>query len=126
MGHRTRRGHRPDPRPSQIANNDGETDLALSAPTPAQTRYSSGERVSTLTSYTAIDGAWHSTTTHTNALSTGTTRHARDIDLTVGHGRLSDDLRSLAPIRTVQFDVAADAQIALYMPVPTSVPAARS
>ncbi len=107
---------------ARVANDDGGTDLALTAATPAQHRYPTGERVSTLTSYTEIDGAWHSTMSQTNALVTGSTRRPRDLDLQVGQGRLADDLRSLAPIRTMQFDVTTEGQIALHMPAPTSVP----
>jgi hypothetical protein len=34
---------------------------------------------------------------------------------------MSDDLRSLKPKRTIQFDVMTEGQAALHMPVPTSV-----
>lgn len=34
---------------------------------------------------------------------------------------MSDDLRSLNPIRTLQLDVVTEGQAALHMPVPTSV-----
>ncbi|OHV02504.1 acetoacetate decarboxylase family protein [Mycobacterium talmoniae] len=110
---------------ARVANDAGGTDLALSAPTPAQTRYATGERVSSLTSYTTIDGAWHATLSQTNLLSTGSARFPRKIDLRIGQGRMADDLRSLQPIRTVQLDVATEAQLALHLPVPTSVPGPR-
>ncbi|KLO27809.1 acetoacetate decarboxylase [Mycolicibacter heraklionensis] len=106
---------------ARVANEAGETDLALSVATPAQIRYRTGDRVSTLTSYTTIHGAWHSTLSQTNVLSAGTARFPRHLDLRVGRGRLADDLRSLKPIRTVQLDVTCEAQLALHMPVPTSV-----
>ncbi|WP_019972388.1 acetoacetate decarboxylase family protein [Mycobacterium sp. 141] len=108
---------------ARVANADGETDVALSAATPAQTRYSTGEHVSTLTSYTTIAGAWHSTLSQTNVLSTGTTRLPRNIELDIGHGRMADDLRSLKPLKTVQLDVITEAQLALHLPVPISVQA---
>lgn len=110
---------------ARVANDAGGTDLALRATTPGQHRHRSGERVSTLTSYTRIDGAWHATTSQTNALSSGGVRLPRDVELQVGEGRMADDLRSLAPIRTVAFDVTSEGQLALHMPVPTSVPTAR-
>ncbi|MFD7480605.1 acetoacetate decarboxylase family protein [Streptomyces sp. NPDC059837] len=106
---------------ARVANDEGGTDLSLSAATPAQTVYPSGERVSTLTSYTSINGAWHSTLSQTNVLSSGTALLPRDVQLQVGEGRMADDLRSLRPIRTVQLDVVTEGQLALHMPVPTSV-----
>ncbi|MER5391471.1 acetoacetate decarboxylase family protein [Saccharopolyspora sp. NPDC002686] len=107
---------------ARVANGSGGTDLALSAATPAQTAHPSGERVSTLTAYTSIDGAWHSTLSQTNVLASGSTRSPRGLDLQVGRGRMADDLRSLKPIRTIRFDVTTEGQLALHMPVPTSVP----
>ncbi|WP_116200015.1 acetoacetate decarboxylase family protein [Amycolatopsis circi] len=107
---------------ARVANDSGELDLALSAATPAQTRYASGDRVSTLTSYTTINGAWHSTLSQTNALSAGSTSFPRKVDLQLGRGRMSDDLRSLKPTRPVRFDVLAEGQLALHLPVPYSVP----
>lgn len=105
---------------ARVANDAGGTDLSLSAATPVQTVYPSGERVSTLTSYTSINGAWHSTLSQTNVLSSGTALLPRDVQLQVGEGRMADDLRSLRPIRTVQLDVVTEGQLALHMPVPTS------
>ncbi|WP_435811418.1 M24 family metallopeptidase [Streptomyces halstedii] len=81
-----------------------------------------GLHVSSLTSYTSIAGAWHSTLSQTNVLNAGTTRGRSGIDLQVGEGRMADDLRSLKPKRTIQFDVMTEGQLALHMPVPTSVP----
>ncbi|MFJ2395845.1 acetoacetate decarboxylase family protein [Streptomyces sp. NPDC087843] len=107
---------------ARVANDAGGTDLSLQAATPQQTAYRSGERVGSLTSYTSIGNAWHSTLSQTNVLSAGTTRLPRDIRLQVGEGRMADDLRSLRPIRTLQFDVMTSGQLALHMPVPTSVP----
>ncbi|MGA5319202.1 acetoacetate decarboxylase family protein [Streptomyces seoulensis] len=106
---------------ARVANDTGGVDLALSASTPAQNSFPSGRRVSSLTSYTAIDGAWHSTLSQTNVLSAGTALLPRDLQLTVGQGRMADDLRSLRPKRTIQFDVVTEGQLALHMPVPTSV-----
>ncbi len=106
---------------ARIANAGGDVDLAFSARTPAQNTYASGSRVSTLTSYTERDGAWYSTLNQTNVLASGGTRLPGDLDLTLGHGRVSDDLRSLRPIRTIAFDVNTSAQAALHMPVPISV-----
>ncbi|MYX12050.1 acetoacetate decarboxylase [Streptomyces sp. SID8374] len=107
---------------ARVANEAGGVDLALSAATPKQTAHPSGERVSSLTSYTSINGAWHSTLSQTNVLNAGTTRGTSGISLRVGEGRMADDLRSLKPKRTMQFDVMSEGQLALHMPVPTSVP----
>ena len=106
---------------ARVANQAGETDLALSVATAVQTRYLTGQRVSTLTSYTTIQGSWHSTLSQTNVLSAGTARFPRHLGLQIGQGRMADDLRSLTPIRAVQLDVTCEAQLALHMPVPTSV-----
>ncbi|WP_063001681.1 acetoacetate decarboxylase family protein [Nocardia mikamii] len=107
---------------ARVANTDGGTDLALSVATPRQKAHRTGERVSSLTSYTTIDGAWHSTLSQINLLSAGTALFPRGIDLTVGQGRMADDLRSLAPITTVRLDVMTEGQLALHMPAPTSIP----
>ncbi|SEC85476.1 acetoacetate decarboxylase family protein [Rhodococcus koreensis] len=106
---------------ARIANADGGVDLAFSAPTPTQKRTRSGEKVSTLTSYTKVDDAWYSTLNQTNVLASGTSMFPRGVDLTVGTGRMADDLRALKPIRTIAFDVSTEAQAALHMPVPFSV-----
>ncbi|MFB7718752.1 acetoacetate decarboxylase family protein [Nocardia sp. NPDC056100] len=106
---------------ARVANDDGDIDVALSASTPRQVKHASGEQVSTLTSYTRINDAWHSTLSQTNTLSTGTARFPRGIDLELGAGRVADDIRSLRPIRTIQLDVMTEGQNALHMPIPTSV-----
>lgn len=106
---------------ARVANDQGGLDLALAAPTPKQVARPTGAHVSTLTSYTTIDGAWHSTTSQINLLSSGTTRFPRGLDLQLGAGRMSESLRSLKPIRTIQLDVTTEGQLALHMPVPTSV-----
>jgi hypothetical protein len=107
---------------ARVANADGGTDLALSVATPRQQAHRTGDRVSSLTSYTSIDGAWHSTLSQINMLSAGTALFPRGIELEVGQGRMADDLRSLAPITTVRLDVMTEGQLALHMPVPASVP----
>ncbi|WNO70317.1 acetoacetate decarboxylase family protein [Streptomyces sp. AM8-1-1] len=106
---------------ARVANAAGGVDLSLLANTPAQRAYVSGERVGSLTSYTSINGAWHSTLNQTNVLNAGTTHSTSGITLQLGEGRMSDDLRSLKPKRTIQFDVMTEGQAALHMPVPTSV-----
>jgi len=107
---------------ARVANDAGDTDLALTVATPAQRQYRGGKRVSSLTSYTSIDGKWHSTFNQTNVLAAGTARFPRGVDLQIGTGLMSDDLRSLKPIRTIQLDVITQGQLALHMPVPTSLP----
>ncbi|MFT4128142.1 MAG: acetoacetate decarboxylase family protein [Gordonia sp. (in: high G+C Gram-positive bacteria)] len=106
---------------ARIANADGGVDLAFSAPTPKQTRFASGDKVSTLTSYTRRAGTWHATLNQTNVLASGTALLPRGFDLTLGQGRMADDLRALKPVRTIRLDVNTRAQAALHMPVPFSV-----
>ncbi|KAF0845199.1 hypothetical protein FNL39_1087 [Nocardia caishijiensis] len=107
---------------ARVANDSGGTDIALSTPTPRQQRSPSGKRVSSLTSYTWTKDAWHSVLNQLNVLSGGSALMPRDLELTLGTGRMSDDVRSLKPIKTVRLDVVTEGQIALHMPVPTSVP----
>jgi Acetoacetate decarboxylase (ADC) len=106
---------------ARVSNDAGGVDLAFSASTPAQAGYETGERVSTLTSYTSLNGAWHSTLSQTNVLSAGTVRFPRGVDLQIGQGRMADDLRALKPIKTIQLDVVTEGQLTLHMPVPVSV-----
>ncbi len=113
---------------ARVLNDAGTTDLALSAPTPRQTTHQTGERVSTLTSYTSMDTAepmttaWLSTLSQTNVLASGAKVFPRGLNLQIGEGRMSDDLRSLDPGRVVHFEVVTNGQLALHMPVPVSVP----
>jgi hypothetical protein len=65
---------------------------------------------------------WHSSFSQTNVLSAGSVRFPRNLDLQIGQGRMADDLRSLKPVKTIQLDVVTEGQLALHMPVPTSVP----
>ncbi len=106
---------------ARVANASGGVDVAFAAPTPAQTSFRSGERVSSLTSYTKVGDNWQSTFNQTNLLAAGSTRLPSDIELELGDGRMSNDIRALKPIRTLRLDVATEAQAALHMPVPTSV-----
>ncbi|MBB3665256.1 hypothetical protein FB384_004209 [Prauserella sediminis] len=105
---------------SRVANDTGGTDLELSAPTPSQKQHRTLERVSSLTSYTQIEGNWHSTLNQTHVLATGRKSLPRDIKLRLGQGRLSEDIRSVAPKRILALDVTTSAQIALHMPAPIS------
>lgn len=107
---------------ARVANDAAGTDISISAATPAQKRYRTGTRVSTLTSYTSLDGAWHSTLSQTNVLAAGSVLFPRGLNLELGRGRLAEDVRSLKPIKTLQLDVTTEGQLALHMPVPTSVP----
>lgn len=107
---------------ARVANDEGGLDVALEVPTPAQTPHRSGDVVTALTAYTTIGDAWHSTFSQTNLLAAGSTRFPRGVRLELGAGRLSDDVRSLRPIRTVQLDVVTEGQLALHLPVPISVP----
>ncbi|WP_051297647.1 acetoacetate decarboxylase family protein [Brevibacterium album] len=105
---------------SRVANDTGGIDLELSAPTPPQTQRRPLERVSFLTSYTQIDGNWHSTLNQTHALASGRALPPRGARLRLGQGRLSEDIRSVAPKRILALDVTTSAQMALHMPVPIS------
>ncbi|WP_055477263.1 acetoacetate decarboxylase family protein [Gordonia sp. HS-NH1] len=107
----------------RVANDDGGTDIALTVLTPQQKTFPSGTNVSTLVSYTQLEGAWHATLSQTNTLSAGSKLLPRDVNLELGSGRLADDVRSLAPIKPLRLDVATDCQNALHIPVPVSVPA---
>lgn len=106
---------------ARVANDAGGVDVGLSAVIPSQAAFRTGERVSTLTSYTVLDGAWHSTLSQTNVLSAGTARLPRGVELEIGEGRMADDLRALKPFSTIQFDVVTEGQLALHMPVPVPV-----
>jgi hypothetical protein len=105
----------------RITNDAGGTDLELRAPTPRQAKHRSGTAVSSLNSYTEFGGGWHTAFSQTNALSSGTQMFPRDIDLTLGEGRLSDDLRSLSPVRNLRLDVMTTGQLALHMPTVISI-----
>jgi hypothetical protein len=105
----------------RITNDAGGTDLELRAPTPRQAKHRSGTAVSSLNSYTEFGGGWHTTFSQTNALSSGTQMFPRDIDLTLGEGRLSDDFRSLSPVRNLRLDVMTTGQLALHMPTVISI-----
>ncbi|MGV0809018.1 acetoacetate decarboxylase family protein [Mycolicibacterium setense] len=106
---------------ARVDNDAGGVDLALSVVTPRQAKYQTGERVSTLTSYTSLGDAWHSTLSQTNELLAGTARFPRGVDLQIGQGRMADDLRALKPIKTIQLDVMTEGQLALHLPVPVSL-----
>lgn len=106
---------------ARVVNGGGGTDVAFAARTPRQAAHASGDEVSSLTSYTTINGAWHATLSQTNVLSAGSERLPRGIDLQLGEGRVADDIRSLKPFKTIQLDVMTEGQNALHMPVPTSV-----
>jgi hypothetical protein len=106
---------------ARVANDAGGVDVAFFAPTPAQAHFRSGDRVSSLTSYTQGPNGWQSTLNQTNLLVAGTSLRPRGVELKLGEGRMSDDIRALKPLANLRLDVATQAQAALHMPVPTSV-----
>ena len=108
---------------ARVANDSGGTDIALSVATPEQKRVASGSSVSTLTSYTELNGGWNQTLSQTNNLALGSNLLPRDVGLEIGSGRLSDDIRSLKPKRPLRLDVFTECQNALHIPVPVSFPA---
>lgn len=99
----------------------GTTDFSLSGPTPAQRTTPSGTRISLLTSYTQLGGAWHSTLSETNTITSGTSYLPRNLTMELGQGRISEDIRSLEPMANLRFDVTTEAQLALHMPLPITV-----
>ncbi|MFF5635967.1 acetoacetate decarboxylase family protein [Streptomyces sp. NPDC012825] len=105
----------------RITNDAGGTDLELRTPTPRQAKHGSGTAVSSLNSYTHFGGGWRTTFSQTNALSSGTQMFPRDIELTFGEGRLSDDIRSLRPVGNLRLDVMTHGQLALHMPTVISI-----
>ncbi|MEU6449733.1 acetoacetate decarboxylase family protein [Streptomyces sp. NPDC046979] len=105
----------------RVTNDAGGTDIELKAPTPRQVRHRSGTAVSSLNSFTHFDEGWHATFSQTNALASGTQMFPRDIELTLGEGRLSNDIRSLKPVRNLRLDVMTSGQLALHMPRVVSV-----
>lgn len=106
---------------ASVRNDAGDVDLSMDAKTPPLRSFATGKNVSSLTSYTQIDGAWHTTFNQTNTLRSGTSNRPR-LDLRLGAGRLSDDLRSLRASKPIRLDVATSAQAALHMPAPISMP----
>ncbi|NED71895.1 hypothetical protein G3I51_05975 [Streptomyces sp. SID9944] len=51
----------------------------------------------------------------------GTRMFPRDVELTLGEGRLSDDIRPLRPTRNLRPDVMTSGQLALHMPTVISI-----
>lgn len=107
---------------ARVFNDEGGIDIALDVATPKQKQTPSGTSVSTLTSYTELNGGWNATLSQTNNLVSGGRLLPRGASLELGTGRLSDDVRSLKPIKALRFDVATQAQNALHIPVPVSIP----
>lgn len=107
---------------ARVTNDDGDTDIGLDVATPKQKQIPSGTSVSTLTSYTELNGGWNATLSQTNNLASGSSLLPRDVSLELGTGRLSDDVRSLKPIKLLRLDVVTEAQNALHIPVPVSIP----
>ncbi|TCJ30647.1 acetoacetate decarboxylase family protein [Nocardioides jejuensis] len=106
---------------ARVANETGGLDVGFSAATPRQKTFRSGDRVSSLTSYTQGANGWQETFNQTNVLAAGSARFPRGVNLELGEGRMSDDIRALKPFRTLRLDVATESQAALHMPVTTSV-----
>ena len=108
---------------ARVAGDSGATDIALDVANPTQKQFPSGSSVSTLISYTELGGGWNATLSQTNTLSAGSALLPRGVSLELGSGRLSDDIRSLKPIRALRFDVAGQCQNTLHIPVPVSIAA---
>lgn len=106
----------------RVGNDAGGIDLSWSVATPRQKRVPSGSSVSTLTSYTQLNGGWHQTLSQTNNLVFGSDLLPRDVGLELGSGRMSEDIRSLRPKHPLRLDVFSECQNALHIPVPVSFP----
>ncbi len=104
-----------------IMNDSGGIDIKLTAGTPTQKHFKSGENVSTLHSITKLDEVWNETLSQTNVMSLGKKVMPSDVRLRLGKGRVSSDLRSLKVGKILQFEVSENSQVALHMPQPISV-----
>lgn len=100
----------------RVATEEGGLDLEMVAPTPVQRIHRSGTQVSALSSYTQLEGAWHSTFNQTNLLSSGSRMLPQNVEVTLGRGRMAEEFRSLGPVRHLRLDVATRGQAALHMP----------
>ncbi|MFT3865678.1 MAG: acetoacetate decarboxylase family protein [Solirubrobacterales bacterium] len=106
---------------ARVADDAGGTDIALDLPLPRQVPHPSGSKVRTTIALSRLDGVWHESRSILNLLSSGSSLLPRGVEITHGSGRLSDDLASLRPIRTLAVEATTSAQLALNMPVPTSI-----
>lgn len=77
-----------------IHNAAGGTDISLTVDTPAQTQHRGTEKVSSLYSYTQVNGVWHSVFNQTNLVASGSAMLPK-IDLQLGSGRASEDRKSV-------------------------------
>lgn len=109
------------PYTARVANDHGDTDIAVTLPLPKQRAPRGGPKVRTTIALSKLDGAWYESTSLINALASGTSFAPRDVQITRGTGRLSDDLASLRPFRTLSVDATTRGQLALNMPVPTAI-----
>lgn len=103
---------------AQVANDKGGIDLSFAAVTPKQNAFQSGKNVSSLTTYTQLQGAWHEVISQTNVLRSGRQLFPHNVQLRLGQGRLSDDLRSLHVGKLLSLDVSTSSQVALNLPIP--------
>lgn len=106
---------------ARVENDSGETDVAVELALPRQTSHPSGSRVRTAIALSQVDGAWVESKSLFNMLSSGRSLFPRGVRITRGSGRMSDDLASLRPMRPLSVDAMASGQLALNMPVPTSI-----
>lgn len=106
---------------ADVLNDAGEKDIELSVATPKLKTFRSGDHVTTLHSITTVDGSWNETLSQSNVMSLGTAMMPKDVKLTLGKGRISDDLRSLKVGKIIQLEVSDNSQLALHMPQPISV-----
>lgn len=106
---------------AHVTNESGSTDVAVELPLPPQTSHKSGTKVRTSIALSELDGAWHESKSSFNVLLSGSRFLPRRIQISRGSGRMSDDLGSLNPIRPIAVDAMIKGQLALDMPVPTSI-----
>jgi hypothetical protein len=105
----------------RVANAAGGTDLAIELSRPQQQHHPTGAQVQTTIALSQIDGAWFESKNQINVLAGGSSFLPRDVKITRGSGRLSEELAALRPIRPLSVEVITSGQLVLNMPVPTSV-----
>jgi hypothetical protein len=71
---------------ARVVNDDGGVEVAFSGQAPTQSTLPLREGVSSLTSYTKVDGRWQSTLNEINLLAAGSASFPRDVHLKLGTG----------------------------------------
>jgi hypothetical protein len=109
------------PYTARVTNDHGDTDVAVKLDVPKQRPPRAGHTVRTTIALSELDNAWYESASLINVLQTGSTLRPQNVQITRGTGRLTDDLASLRPFRTLSVDATTRGQLALNMPVPTAI-----